>query len=75
VPVHGLKGQPSNGKRKFREEEEAHLIEFFIEIKEFAEPSATRFVVEKTGESLTHNDDDTELDYPPPSWSRLKLYQ
>jgi hypothetical protein len=52
VPVHGLKGQPSNRKRKFRVEEEAHLIEFFVEIKEFAEPSATRFVLEKTEEML-----------------------
>jgi hypothetical protein len=74
VPVHGLKGRPSNRKRKFREEEEAHLIEFFVEVKEFAEPSATRFVLEKTGESSTRNDD-TELEYLPPSLSRMKLYQ
>jgi hypothetical protein len=74
VPVHGLKGQQSNRKRKFRYGEEAHLIEFFAKIKEFAEPSATRFVLEKTGEWSTHNDD-TELDYLPPSLSRMKLYQ
>jgi hypothetical protein len=67
VPVHGLKNKPSNRKRKFRDEEEAYLIEFFVDIKEFAEPSAT-------GEKSTHNDD-TELEYLPTSWSRLKLYQ
>jgi hypothetical protein len=43
VPVHGLKGQPSKCKQKFRDEEEANLIEFFVKIKDFAEPSATRF--------------------------------
>jgi hypothetical protein len=50
------------------------LIEFFVDTKEFAEPSATRFVQEKTGENSTRNDD-AELEYLPPSWSRLKLYQ
>jgi hypothetical protein len=74
VPVHALKGQPSNRKRKFREEEEGHLIEFFVEIKEFAEPSATRFVLEKTGQTSIR-DNDTDLEYLPPSWSRMKLYQ
>jgi hypothetical protein len=74
VPVHGLRGKQSNRKRKFREEEEVHLIHFFLEIKSFAEPSATRFVLDKTGEKSTRNDD-TELEYLPPSWSRLKLYQ
>jgi hypothetical protein len=49
VPVHGLKGQPSNQKERFRDEEEAHLATFFVEIKEFAEPSTTRFVVKETG--------------------------
>jgi hypothetical protein len=52
VLVHGLKGQPSNWKRKFREEEKAHLIEFFIEIKELTEPSATRFVLEKIARGI-----------------------
>jgi hypothetical protein len=74
VPVHGLIGLPSNCKQRFREEEEVHLIEFFTEIKEFTEPSATRFVLEKTGEMSSRNDD-TELEYLPPSWLRLKLYQ
>ena len=74
MPVHGLKGQPSNRKRRFRDKEEAHLITFFVEIKEFAEPSATRFVLEKTGEKTNRNVD-TELEYLPPSWSRMKLYQ
>jgi hypothetical protein len=50
------------------------LIEFFVEIKEFAEPSATRFVLEKTGESLPSKDD-TELEYLPTSLLRLKQYQ
>ncbi len=50
------------------------MIDFFVKIKEFAEPSATRFVLEKTGESSTRNDD-TELEYLPPSLSRMKLYQ
>jgi hypothetical protein len=50
------------------------LIEFFVEIKEFAEPSATRFVHEKTGESLPSKDD-TELEYLPTSLLRLKQYQ
>jgi hypothetical protein len=50
------------------------LIEFFNEIKEFTEPSATRFVLEKTGEKSTRNDD-TELEYLPPSWLWLKLCQ
>jgi hypothetical protein len=49
VPVHGLKNKPSNRKQKFREEEEAHLIEFLVEIKEFAEPSATRLFLKKHG--------------------------
>ncbi len=73
VPVHGLKGRPSNQKRRFRVEEEAQLITFFVEIKEFAEASATRFVLEETGKKSTG--DDMELEYLPPSWSRLKLYQ
>jgi hypothetical protein len=47
----GLKGQPSNRKQRFRDEEEAHLIRFFVEITEFAEPSATRFVLEETEEN------------------------
>jgi hypothetical protein len=50
------------------------VIEFFREIKEFTELSATRFVLEKTGEKLTRNDY-TELEYLPPSWLQLKLYQ
>jgi hypothetical protein len=71
VPVHGLKGRPSNQKRRFSVEEEAHLITFFAEIKEFAEPFATRLVLEETGKKSTPND--IELEYLPPSWSRLKL--
>ncbi len=75
MPVHHvLKGLPSSNKQKSREEEEAHLIELFIKIKEFVELSATKFVCEKTGE-LSISDDDTELKYLPPSWLRLKLYQ
>jgi hypothetical protein len=73
-PVHKLKGKASNRKRKFTQEEEAELIEFFEEVKALGEPSATRFVLEKTGE-LSTRDNDEEMTYLPPCWSKRNLYQ
>jgi hypothetical protein len=73
-PVHRLKGKASNRKRKFAQEEEADLIDYFMEIKDLGEPSATRFVAEKIGE-LSTRDNDVDVTYLPPSWSKRNLYQ
>jgi hypothetical protein len=73
-PVHKLKGKASNRKRQFVNEEEAELIDFFTEMKELGEPSATRFVLDRTG-GLSTRDNDVEVAYLPPSWSKMNLYQ
>ena len=73
-PIHKLKGKASNRKRQFANEEEAELIDFFEEIKEFGEPSATRFVLDRTG-GLSTRDNDVDVTYLPPSWSKMNLYQ
>jgi hypothetical protein len=73
-PVHKLKGQASNRKRQFANEEEAELVDFFLEIKELGEPSATRFVLDKTG-GMSTRDNDVDITYLPPCWSKMNLYQ
>jgi hypothetical protein len=49
------------------------LTDFFLEINELGEPSATRFVLEKTGGLSTR--DDVDITYLPPSWSKRNVYQ
>jgi hypothetical protein len=58
-------------------EEEAELIDFFTEMKELGEPSATRFVLDRTGGLLTRDNNDNDVDVAclPPSWSKMNLCQ
>ena len=72
-PVRKLKGKASDRKRQFANGEEAELIDFLMEIKELGEPSATRFVLDKTWGLSTH-DNDVDVSYLPPSWSKMNLY-
>jgi hypothetical protein len=56
--THGLCGKEWNRKRKFVEEEEADLKAFMDNLKQFAEPSAARFVREATRQIEMHDTDD-----------------
>jgi hypothetical protein len=74
MPTHGLCGKESNRKRKFVEEEEADLEAFMENLKQFAEPSATRFVREATGQIETHDTDDDALCLGS-SWTKRDCYK
>ena len=74
MPTHGLAGKASNRKRKFLAEEEADLVSFMDNLKEFAEPSATRFVREVTGQIEIRDTDDEAL-YLGSSWTKRDCYK
>jgi hypothetical protein len=74
MPMHGLCGKQSNRKRKFAEEEEADLQAFMDNLKQFAEPSATRFVREATGQIEIRDTDDDTL-YFGSSWMQQDCYK
>ena len=58
MPSHRLCGRISNNKRKFLSEFEEDLISHFEELKKEAEPIATRYVREATGESTLRDAND-----------------
>lgn len=64
IPNHALAGKPPNKQRKFLQVYEAALIDHFDELKKEAEPIATRYVRESTGE-LTVRDTDEALVFLP----------
>jgi hypothetical protein len=74
MPTHGLCGKQSNRKRKFAEEGEADLQAFMDNLKQFAEPSATRFVQEATGQIEIRDTEDDAL-YLGSSWTQRDCYK
>ena len=71
LPEHGLTGRPSN--RPVDKELRESLHRFFNEIASFAEPRATRFTREITGQ-LDIRDEDNDTDYLPPNFKKRALY-
>ena len=72
IPTHGLAGRPPNNSISDELSVELHL--FFADMQDFAEPIATRFIREKTGELDTRDEDDDVLQLAP-SFSKRGLYQ
>jgi hypothetical protein len=71
LPVHGLTGRPSN--TPVNEELQESMDRFFNEIACFAEPRATRFTRERTGQLDTRDEDD-DSDFLPPNFKKRALY-
>ena len=71
LPEHGLTGRPSN--RPVDKELQESLQRFFQEIASFAEPRATRFTREITGQ-LDIRDEADDTDYLPPNFKKRALY-
>ena len=65
LPNHKLTGRPSNKRRRFLQDFEEQLTEHFEELKREAEPIATRYVREITGETSLRDDNDELLFLPP----------
>jgi hypothetical protein len=65
IPKHQLTGKPSNKKRKFLEDYEEELMDHLEELKREAEPIATRYVRELTGETTLRDCQDDLLYLPP----------
>lgn len=61
LPQHKLTGKASNRKRKFLEQYEDDLIDHFEELKREAEPIATRYVREVTGETTLRDAEEDVL--------------
>ena len=70
---HGLKGQPSNRKRKPDDRIIVELNEHFGELETFGEVQATRFVQEETGE-VTLRDQEDNLIYLPTNMPKRYCY-
>jgi hypothetical protein len=64
LPGHKLAGMPSNRKRGFQEAFDKNLEEHFECLKKEAEPIATRYVRETTGETTLRDKDDYLLFLP-----------
>jgi hypothetical protein len=73
IPSHKLKGKLPNNKRKFLEDYQESLNEHFEELEKEAEPIATRYVRELTGET-TLRDRQDDLVYLPSFFSVRKCY-
>lgn len=71
APIHGLTNQPSNNSMS--EETQMNLHLFFAEIRMHAEPTAMRFVREKTG--LMTERDKEEVDLLPTYFTKRSLYK
>ena len=65
LPNHKLTGKISNKKRKFLGDFQEQLEEHFEELQREAEPIATRYVREVTGETSLRDDQDDLLFLPP----------
>jgi hypothetical protein len=63
IPTHGLTGRDSN--RRMDDELQVDLHVFFLEMMELAEPRATRFIRERTGQLQTRDTEDDLLQLPP----------
>jgi hypothetical protein len=73
IPCHKLKRKTSNKKRKFLEDYEESLNEHFDELVKEAEPIATRYVREVTGET-TLRDSKDDLVYLPSFFTVCNCY-
>ncbi len=73
LPSHKLRGLVANNKRKWNDLFESDLIDHFEELRREAEPIATRFVRELTGE-LSERDTNEEAEYLSPHWSKRQCY-
>jgi hypothetical protein len=67
MPRHGLRGKPSNRKRRFRENQEEDLFTYLETLKEWAEPTATQSVRNTAGLSIRNVD--ANILYRSPDWS------
>lgn len=72
-PKHALKGREPNNKRKWNQDFDEDLAEHFESLRKEAEPFATSFVREKTGET-TLRDANEKLEMLPPSLSKRSCY-
>ena len=73
IPVHGNKNRVLGKGKRFQNEVKDDLLEFFEEMKQFAQPQSTRFVREESGTGLRDGYEDVlEL---PSSWFKRWLYQ
>jgi hypothetical protein len=73
VPSHKLTGQMSNKKRKFLVDYKEDLESHFGELVKEAEPIATRYVREVTGETTLRDNDDSML-YLPSFFTQRNCY-
>ena len=73
IPVHGNKNRVLGKGKRFQNEVKDDLLEFFEEIKQFAQPHSTIFVREEAGIGLRDGDEEV-LDLPS-SWFKRWLYQ
>lgn len=71
LPSHGLEGRGSNNT--IPDELDTDLFAFLSQIEELAEPTAMRFVREKTGELHTRDEEEDVL-YLAPSFSKRSVY-
>ena len=72
--VHGLEGKGGNRKRNPEGEMISDLRDHFTVLEGFAEPQATRYVREVTGE-VTERDNDEKAVYLPTSMSKAHCYR
>ena len=73
IIVHGNKNRVLGKGKRFQNEVKDDLLEFFEEMKQFAQPHSTRIVREEAGTELRDGEEDMlELPY---SWSKRGLYQ
>jgi hypothetical protein len=73
IPSHKLTGKMSNKKRKFLQDFEDDLKSHFEELEKEAEPIATRYVREVTGETTLRDADDSML-YLPSFFTQRNCY-
>ncbi|KAG7358348.1 hypothetical protein IV203_014936 [Nitzschia inconspicua] len=72
-PTHGNCGETPNNKKRFMEDHKKHLEKHFAELLREAEPIATRYVRELTGET-TLRDAEDDLVYLPPTFTVRGCY-
>ena len=73
LPQHKLTGKVSNKRRKFLADFEDDLEKHFQQLEKEAEPIATRYVREVTGETTLRDNDDTMM-YLPSYYTQRNCY-
>ena len=73
-PSHKLEGRPSNNKRNMNSEEIVSLRSHFVQLQQYSEVQATRFVREETGEVTLRDGEDKNV-YLPPVMTKRYCYK